>query len=295
MHIYHSADYVLAGHEFDTTRKAAWVADSLRDEPIDGVELAEPEPLTEADLAAAHDAAYIAAVRDGNPPDLAQSNGFGWDPGLWPMVLASNGGAVRAALDALGGGQIVGSLSSGLHHARRSRGNGFCTFNGLALGALAAIGAGASKVLIIDLDAHCGGGTFDILRDQPAVHQLDIAVSPFDRYAGNDRMRLDVVNDAEAYLPTLRDRLAGHVDIAYDLVLYNAGMDPYEGCDVGGLVGMTRELLAEREWTVFDWCRSRNLPTAFVLAGGYTGPRVTQADLVDLHRLTIGAAAGATR
>jgi hypothetical protein len=37
--VYFSPAYTLAGHAFDTTRKAAWVADSLRERPIDGVEL----------------------------------------------------------------------------------------------------------------------------------------------------------------------------------------------------------------------------------------------------------------
>jgi len=51
----------------------------------------------------------------------------------------------------------TGSLSSGLHHARRTHGAGFCTFNGLALAALTALEvltAGAQRVLILNLDAH---------------------------------------------------------------------------------------------------------------------------------------------
>jgi hypothetical protein len=34
-------------------------------------------------------------------------------------------------------------------------------------------------------------------------------------------------------------------------VLYNAGVDPFEGCDIGGLPGMTAALLAERDAIVF--------------------------------------------
>jgi hypothetical protein len=30
-------------------------------------------------------------------------------------------------------------------------------------------------------------------------------------------------------------------------VIYNAGVDPYEGCDIGGLSGMTAGMLAERD------------------------------------------------
>lgn len=44
MRVYYSKDYTRAGHSFDTTRKAAWVAESLRSEPIACVELVAPEP-----------------------------------------------------------------------------------------------------------------------------------------------------------------------------------------------------------------------------------------------------------
>ncbi len=293
--VFYSDAYVLAEHAFDTTRKARWVAQSLRDRPIAGIALETPTPLTEADVLACHDPEYVAAVRTGEPGSLASSNGFAWDGGLWDMVLASNGGAVAAALRALETGAVAGSLSSGLHHARRSTGAGFCTFNGLALAARRALDAGARSVLIVDLDAHCGGGTAQILADEPRVTTLDIAVVAFDRYRPSDPSSLDLVVDPAAYLPTLRRRLDALHSGAFDLVLYNAGMDPFERCFIGGLSGMTRDLLAERETTLFRWCRAHRLPVAFVLAGGYVNSGFTQSELVDLHRLTMSAAASRER
>ena len=59
----------------------------------------------------------------------------------------------------------------------------------------------------------------------------------------------------------------------------------------GGLRGITAELLAERERTVFEWARRRGVGVAFVLAGGYEGGELGRADLIDLHRLTIQEAA----
>jgi hypothetical protein len=70
-------------------------------------------------------------------------------------------------------------------------------------------------------------------------------------------------------------------------------MDPYEGCEIGGLPGITLATLAARERMVFEWARRAGVPIAFVLAGGYTGARLSEAGLVDLHRLTLAAAAGA--
>jgi acetoin utilization deacetylase AcuC-like enzyme len=156
--LFYSPEYAVAGHSFDTTRKAKWIADSLAERPQPGVELLPPQPLTQAELCVVHDAGYVESVRTGNPRALAESQGFGWDKSLWSMVCASNGGVVSAALAAKGEG-VAGSLSSGLHHARRERGAGFCTFNGLVLAALATLAHDVASVLILDLDAHCGGGT----------------------------------------------------------------------------------------------------------------------------------------
>lgn len=103
------------------------------------------------------------------------------------MVVASTGGAVAAALAALQSGGSAGSLSGGLHHARRERGEGFCTFNGLALAGASALEAGAESVLILDFDAHCGGGTHPLIKDNPRIWQVDVSVDEFDDYTPSER------------------------------------------------------------------------------------------------------------
>ena len=80
---------------------------------------------------------------------------------------------VAAGLAALQSG-VAGSLSSGLHHARRERGDGYCTFNGLAIAAGEALTAGAASVLYPDRPtpdtvlatmrhAHTFGLSFDVV------------------------------------------------------------------------------------------------------------------------------------
>lgn len=278
--------YVGAAHAFETTRKARWVADSLAADPIAGIELVPNAALTEEELERVHDRAYVAAVKTGEPRNLSESQGFVWDPELWPMVRASNGGVTAAAATALVDG-VAGALSSGLHHARRGHGAGFCTFNGLAIAALRALDQGLKRVLIIDLDAHCGGGTHSLIATRPEIHQLDVAVDDFDQYEPGGANTLDLVGDAALYLPTVMRRLEALADERFDLCLYNAGMDPHEHCPVGGLAGIDDSVIARREHLVFSWCRERKLPVAFVLAGGYIGPDLDQAGLVALHRLTL--------
>ena len=287
--VFYSPSYAAAGHSFDTTRMAQWVAESLIESPIAGLELIAPEPISVAQLSEVHAHAYIQAVQTGNPRWLAQSQGFSWDPGCWPMVLASNGGAVQSALAALSDG-VSGSLSSGLHHARRDRGSAFCTFNGLALTAKS---APQSKVLIIDLDAHCGGGTYSLIAGDPRIWQLDVSVCTTDFYEPVEGGTLDIVEDASDYLPTIEHRLREleKRPTKFDLCLYNAGVDPHEDCDIGGLEGITFDVLAERERIVFAWCRQQKIPVSFVLAGGYKGRDLSQGKLVDLHRLVLQEAA----
>jgi hypothetical protein len=100
------------------------------------------------------------------------------------------------------------------------------------------------RVLIIDLDAHCGGGTYSIVRDWPEVVHLDVAVSAFDSYepSPGNGSTLDIVKDVSDYLPTLRRRLESLDAATFDLVLYGAGVDCHEAN--GGPKGLTYQALA---------------------------------------------------
>jgi acetoin utilization deacetylase AcuC-like enzyme len=166
----------------------------------------------------------------------------------------------------------------------------------LVLAARAALAAGAESVLVLDLDAHCGGGTASLIRDEPRIWQTDVAVCGFDSYglpAGDERrIRLRIVGSAGDYLDVVEAVLEETAGVmpGFDLCLYNAGMDPHEGCSTGGLPGITREILASRESMALTWCSEHAAATAFVLAGGYLGPCLDEEGLVDLHRLTLSAA-----
>jgi acetoin utilization deacetylase AcuC-like enzyme len=269
--VFYSADYLAAACDFDTLDKAGWIVESLHRNVIPGAVLTPPEPLSAGSVMSVHAPAYVDAVRTGQPRALAESNGFSWDAGIWTAVCASNGGAVAAARAAFGTGRNAGSLSSGLHHAKWDRGEGFCTFNGLVMAARAAREAGAARVLILDLDAHMGGGTYSLVRGLQGIEHIDLAVCPYvDAYrpAPASSCTLDVIDDATEYLPRLATRLAA-VAGRPDLVLYNAGVDLHERSGIGALRGVTTDLLAKREAVVFDWARALGTPVAFVLAGGY--------------------------
>lgn len=288
MKLFYSADYVAASDAFDTTRKSGWIVKSLRSKPIGGVEIVAPVPLTVDEICTVHDRQYVEAVRTGEPKNLAESQNFTWDPGLWTSVIASNGGVLSAARVALNE-RASGSLSSGLHHAQHGSGAAFCTFNGLAIAAKMILAEGARSVLILDLDAHCGGGTHWLIDGDDRIRQIDVSVNGVDGYAPSGANTLNIVRVAGDYLEVIESRL-NELDIKPDLCIYNAGMDADERCEVGGLPGIDAAILKKREAIVFDWAKSRGVPIAFVLAGGYSGTTLSQDELVALHRLTIESA-----
>ncbi|MEX1106150.1 MAG: hypothetical protein WEB78_08130 [Ilumatobacteraceae bacterium] len=288
MRVFHDAAYNDTGLTIETTRKATEIARSLIDRPIDRVEIVSPAVCRRDEIEAVHAPSYVDAVFTGRPRSLAASNTIGWDDRLAGAVCASTGGVRDATLQALATGGVAGSLSSGLHHASWASGSGYCTFNGLVVAAHAALAAGARRVLVLDLDAHCGGGTAGLIDGLDGVEQVDVSVSPFDRYESRPDARL-VLCDGSNYLEVVERELAAiTAPDEIDLVLYNAGMDPHGLA--GGDPDIDDDVLLAREHLVFGWAASHRLPTAWVLAGGYTHG-LTMAELVDLHRITIRAAA----
>lgn len=285
MKVYWSPNYVGRETTMETVNKSQWIVDSLSSHPIDGVTLVAPDLLTRGQVRSAHSRAYVDALRTGRPNSLA-SSGLTWDRHAWTNVRATNGGVLAALREAIATGGASGSLSSGLHHARHGHGAGFCAVNGLAIAALAVLDEGlVDRVLILDVDGHGGGGTESIVRRDTRVLHLDVSTCHFDLPPVHDLSWGWLVRDEHDYLLTVTAALdafdAARVPGERWAVLYNAGMD----ADADGAT------LAARESMVFAWARRERLPIAFALAGGYLWDN-TPSSLVDLHRMTLDAAAG---
>lgn len=297
MKVFFNNDFTASRYAFDTTRKSAEVAKAIKDMP--NVELADPSSFyetTEQLIRINHRFGYINAVKTGEPYFLAESQGFNWDEGIYQMALAHNAGLVAATSAVLVKGERTsGSLSSGLHHAAWDSGSGFCTFNGLAVAATGAVNIGAEKILILDFDAHCGGGTFSIINNSPIrsnVTQVDVSVSALDRYVtpkgGTDRLTIldhrPAFTDFDMKQTEYSDAIRTALDYAasigpWDFVIYNAGMDPIND-------GISEATLMQRETDVADWIEANGYPAIFALAGGYTWGGITFEDLARLHGAT---------
>jgi acetoin utilization deacetylase AcuC-like enzyme len=280
-------------------RKFQMVADGLTGRAFARVEA--PAPVTPDDLARVHTPVYIDAVRSGEPRALAESQKFPWSPALWPSVLLTNGGALAAAERALDEG-VAAALASGFHHSHADHGEGFCTFNGLVVAAEALRAAGRlSTVAVLDLDLHYGNGTASLCGARPWLFNCSIYGNDYWRntpYRDVENVHhTDGPNHVSFALPngsgraTLLEALeqGKKAILAWgrpDLVLYQAGADPYRE-DPYSPLDLDLDDLRERDRFVFAWARRTGLPVAWVLAGGYT-PDVSK--VVDAHLGTFEAA-----
>jgi acetoin utilization deacetylase AcuC-like enzyme len=280
-------------------RKFQLVADALAGRA--GVRVESPPPIAVGDLLRVHDAAYVEAIQTGEPRRLAESQKFPWSLALWPSVLLTNGGALSAATRALDDG-VAAALASGFHHAHADHGEGFCTFNGLVVAAEALRAAGrVDRVAVLDLDLHYGNGTASLCATRPWLANCSIYGNDYWQntpYRDVENVRhVDGPNHVSFALPngSGRDVLLAALERGTsallaigrpDLVLYQAGADPY--CeDPYSPLDLDHDDLRERDRFVFDWARREGLPLAWVLAGGYT-PDVSK--VVDVHVGTFDAA-----
>jgi acetoin utilization deacetylase AcuC-like enzyme len=280
-------------------RKFQLVADGLAGRS--DVRIEEPAPVGVEDLLRVHTAAYVEAVRSGEPRPLAESQKLPWSPALWPSVLLTNGGALAAATRALEQG-VAAALASGFHHCHADHGEGFCTFNGLVVAAEALRTAGRLRTLaVLDLDLHYGNGTASLCATRPWLFNCSIYGNDyFENKPYRDvetRRHADGPNHVSFALPNGSGRSAlfaalerGTAAILAwgrpDLVLYQAGADPYRE-DPYSPLDLDHDDLRERDRIVFAWAKREGVPVAWVLAGGYT-PDVSK--VVAVHLGTFDAA-----
>jgi len=128
-------------------------------------------------LLMAHKKEYIDFVKEVSQAGLLKAfslNTFGdylqWytrvSRGSYEAATYSVGGVVQAVEDLMAGetSKAFCLARPPGHHAGVAKGEGFCIFNNVAIGALSAIEKGASRVAIIDFDRHHGNGTEEIVR-----------------------------------------------------------------------------------------------------------------------------------
>lgn len=226
-------------------------------------------PATKEMLSRVHDPDYVNGILNCSRP-----NGFGNTlPEVAQSLPWTSGSMLAAALYAIENRTAAGSLTSGFHHAGYSYGHGFCTFNGLMVTAVELLKRGYKKIGILDLDAHLGDGTHDIIKTLKLENK--IVHYTFGAQFGSFKTEASWLDS----LPELIVNDFSDVDI----ILYQAGADPHEEDPLGGY--LSTEAMTERDAIVFLTCRELGIPVAWNLAGGYQKPieKVIALHLNTLH------------
>jgi acetoin utilization protein AcuC len=77
------------------------------------------------------------------------------------------------------------SIGGGLHHAKRSYGEGFCLYNDVAFCAIYLMRKyGLNRIVILDTDAHAGNGTCEYFYQDPGVLFISVHQNPATIYPG---------------------------------------------------------------------------------------------------------------
>ena len=236
----------------------------------------EPAPLADLEtICLAHDRGYAESFAAGSiDPGAMRRIGFPWSRGLVNRTLASAGGTLAAARDALSWG-IGATLSGGTHHAFRSEGSGFCVFNDVAIAVHSLRARGQDlRVAVIDLDVHQGDGTAHFFEHDPRVLTLSLHGAnnfPFRKQRSRIDVELPDKTGDEEYLRALDAALARVWEFSPDLAFYLSGVDALES-DVLGRLSLTYAGLEARDRKVIPAARKRLIPLVITLGGGYSNP-----------------------
>ena len=235
---------------------------------------------------------------------------------LFQTLTAQAGGTYLACLLALSANGFCYYLGGGMHHARYDAPSGFCVINDIAAAVFKLLAErkncaekSIDLIWIIDMDAHKGDGTAEIVhfsrergelqkpvknggadfQNKPSVLTLSIHMAngwPLDSenlaLAETGRAPLlpsdiDIgIGEGEeaSYTPELAKGLGKLESLSGktpDFVLVVDGADPYEHDELFStrLLRLTLDQCIERDIFVFKYLKDRGIPCAWIQSGGY--------------------------
>lgn len=272
--IVHHPDYVAPAPARSTYQwnKNGLIRDLLRNEG-ERIDWHEPQASPVEWLEAVHDPDYVAEVLEERlPPEKTRRIGFPVTAQVARRSQAVAGGTYLAARIAMAQGFAANS-AGGSHHALHSTGAGYCVFNDLAVAAhRIAEERVAERILIVDCDVHQGDGTASLLAGRSDIATYSIhAEKNFPARKAQSTLDIALPDGTgdDAYLAALSDSLTPMIDMfAPDLILYQAGVDPFAGDRLGRL-SLTLDGLVRRDRWIAHAAIARRVPLASVVGGGY--------------------------
>jgi acetoin utilization deacetylase AcuC-like enzyme len=268
----HYAIPLPAAHRFPAA-KYRLLREMLADDRFFHFEPARPADRALVELA--HDSEYVRRFLSGH---LSHSEmrriGFPWSRELVKRTLASVGGTLGAAQDAIETGW-GGNLAGGTHHACRDEGSGFCVFNDMAIAInwLRSLGR-IRRAAVIDLDVHQGDGTAQIFAEDDDVLTVSIHCRnnfPFRKRQSKFDVDLPDGTTDDEYLSALKHVLPQVYAFRPEIIFYQSGVDGL-ATDSLGRLALTHDGLRERDRLLISAAKAAGIPLAIVLGGGYSLP-----------------------
>ena len=262
------------GHRFNGTKFSKLANQLQKSDFYQRLDFQQSSPVRYQDVLRTHDVDYVQRVVDRTlSRDEVRQINLPINSQLIKRSFLALNGTHTTALKALDEG-VACHAAGGTHHAHYSNGLGFCVFNDLAFTALNLIEHGsAKKVLILDLDVHQGDGTIDICHDKNGIYTCSLHCEqnfPFQKRRGTRDVSLDNHLEDTAYLNKLHITLKEiSKEFMPDIVLYDAGVDVFFGDQLGNL-DLTLEGIFKRDCNVLEHFKSRKVPVATVIGGGYS-------------------------
>ncbi len=235
-----------------------------------------PDPSPREWLEAVHCPTYVEEVFTQTVPrEKERRIGFPVTAAIASRVAHTNGGTYMAAKLAMQHGYAANS-AAGSHHALHDTGAGYCVFNDLAVASNRLIAeSAAQKILIVDLDVHQGDGTASLTAGREDIITFSMHAEknfPVRKARSDHDVALPDACDDAAYLAALTHHLPILLDdLAPGLVIYQAGVDPHLEDKLGRL-SLSDAGLEARDRMVIAQARSRGIPVASALGGGYGDP-----------------------
>jgi acetoin utilization deacetylase AcuC-like enzyme len=182
-------------------------------------------------------------------------------------------------------------FGGGMHHAQWDFGNGFCLLNDIVV-AIRKLQAERliRSAWVVDVDAHKGDGTAALTSGDPSILTLSVHMAhgwPLDASPRNLDGTLNpsftpsdidipiAPGEEERYVARLAAGLAEMAARlpAPEIAVVVGGADPYEKDALPSTAGLNLTLaqLDARDRLVYDFLKSRRIPQAHLMAGGY-GP-----------------------
>src|SRR5450631_2761604 len=272
--IYHERyDLNLGAHVFPS-QKFRLIAEALVAEgTATKDDFLRPEPASDEDILRVHTADWVRKLKTGTltASDVMKLE-IPYSAELVEAVWLAAGGTILAAQSALRDG-FGANLGGGFHHAYAGHGEGFCAIHDVAVAVRRLQADGAiKKAIVVDTDVHHGNGTAAIFSGDSSV--FTISIHQLKNYPAHkppssiDLNMADGIGDEEylaALIPVVQRQLD---EFQPDMLFYIGGADPYEEDQLGGL-RLTKAGLKSRDRQVFAAARSRGIPVATTLAGGY--------------------------